>query len=349
MARPLRIEQVGGWYHVVARGNERKPIFRDHRDRSHFLELIEEMVSRYRLRLHCYVMMDNHYHLLPELTEPNLSRAVQWLNVSYSVWFNRRHDRTGHLFQGRFKSIAVEREAWALALSRYLHLNPVRITALGLGKSEAAARRAGLAPAPSAEEARRRIELLREYPWSSYRAYAGWTQPPGWLVCDSVLELGGGRASDRPRRYREYVEDAAREGLQQSPWGSVQEQAVLGGVQFLARLRESIKGDKQEQRGASRLIENRPPFAEIVALVEKAKGRKWNQFRDEHGDSGRDMALYLGRRICGLKLRELAGEAGLSNYGVVATNVRRYQLRLKQDIPERRRVDTILKLFNCEM
>jgi len=130
MARPLRIEKEGGWYHVTSRGNERKPIYQDERDREHFLELLAEMVSRFRVRLHCYVLMDNHYHLLLELTEANLSRAVQWLNVSYCVWYNRRHGRNGHLLQGRFKSVAIERDEWGLELSRYLHLNPVRIRSL---------------------------------------------------------------------------------------------------------------------------------------------------------------------------------------------------------------------------
>jgi REP element-mobilizing transposase RayT len=90
MARPLRIERAGGWYHVSARGNERQKIYREDRDRWHFLELLEETVQRFRLRLHVYVLMENHYHLLAELTEVNLSQALQWLNVSYSVWFNRK-------------------------------------------------------------------------------------------------------------------------------------------------------------------------------------------------------------------------------------------------------------------
>src|SRR5262249_30053416 len=170
MARPLRIEKAGGWYHVAARGNERKPIYRDERDREHFLELIEEMVVRFRVHLHCYVLMDNHYHLVLELTETNLSRAAQWLNVSYSVWFNHRRRRSGHLFQGRFKSVAVDRDAWALSLSRYLHLNPVRIKAMGLSKTDRQAQHAGLLPAPNAQEVRRRMEILQSYRWSSYRA-----------------------------------------------------------------------------------------------------------------------------------------------------------------------------------
>src|SRR5437879_2495785 len=88
------------------------------------------------LRVHAFVLMSNHYHLLLEITAVNLSRSMQWLNTSYSVWFNRRHRRSGHLFQGRFKSVVVEPESWGLAVSRYLHLNPVRLRRLGLGKAE---------------------------------------------------------------------------------------------------------------------------------------------------------------------------------------------------------------------
>ncbi len=204
MARPLRIEKAGSWCHVTARGNERKSIFRDKRDREHFLEVIAEMVSRFRVRLHCFVLMDNHYHLLLELSEANLSRAVQWLNVSYSVWFNRRHGRSGHLFQGRFKSVAVSPEEWALALSRYVHLNPIRIQRLGLSKASRQAQRVGLSPAPKANEVRHRIAILRQYRWSSYRACIGLGRVPEWLECQSVLRcLGRGGKGDRQRRYRE--------------------------------------------------------------------------------------------------------------------------------------------------
>src|SRR6266508_2419916 len=119
MARLLRLERAGAWYHITARGNERRVIYREERDRAHFLELIPEWLERFDCRLHAYVLMDNHYHLLLQTRQANLSRAMQWLNVSYTVWFNRRHQRVGHLFQGRFKSVIVEPETWALGLSRY--------------------------------------------------------------------------------------------------------------------------------------------------------------------------------------------------------------------------------------
>ena len=136
MARTLRIERIGCWYHLTARGNERRDIFRDDKDRRHFLELLEEVVSMFAVRLHAYVLMSNHYHLLVEITEANLSRAIHWLNVSYTVWFNRRHGRSGHLLQGRFKSVVVEPERWGLEVSRYIHLNPSRLRRLGLGKRD---------------------------------------------------------------------------------------------------------------------------------------------------------------------------------------------------------------------
>ena len=107
MARALRFECPGGRYHVTARGNERRNIFRDDSDRFHLLELFSELGPRFGSRVHAYVLMDNHYHLLVETPEANLSRAMQWCNVSYSVWFNLRHHRSGHLFQGRFGATSV--------------------------------------------------------------------------------------------------------------------------------------------------------------------------------------------------------------------------------------------------
>lgn len=100
MARPIRIEVAGGWYHVTARGNERRRIFADEKDRLQFIELLEGGTERFGLRPHAYVLMDNHYHLLVETPQTNLSQAMQWLGVSYTMWFNRRHGRVGHLFQG---------------------------------------------------------------------------------------------------------------------------------------------------------------------------------------------------------------------------------------------------------
>lgn len=336
MARALRINRAGAWYHVTARGNERKPIYRDDRDREHFCELLEEMTARFRLRLHALVLMDNHYHLLLELGEANLSRAIQWLNVSYSVWFNRRHGRSGHLFQGRFKSVVVSREEWGLALSRYIHLNPVRIGQLSLGKAEQKRNRAGLAPAPNAEGVRERMAVLREYRWSSYRAYIGMGHKPEWLECGEVLALGGGSKNEQGRNYRQYVEAAAREGLEKSPWEELLEQGVLGGRQFLRQVRGAASAASGRQQPAEA---ERPDWARVVACVQEIKGEKWEVFCNRHGDSGRELALYLGRRQCGLTLAELARAVGMQGDASVAMALKRYEARLGRDRAERRRLE----------
>jgi len=170
------------------------------------------MVAQFRVRLHAFVLMDNHYHLILELGEANLSRAVQWLNVSYSIWFNRRHRRSGHLFQGRFKSVLVNPVGWGLSLSRYVHLNPVRVGRLGLGKGERQKRRAGDSSSPDAQQVKERLARLREFPWSSYRAYIGLSKQPAWLECRRLRELGGAKDAGMRQSYRKYVEAAVRKG-----------------------------------------------------------------------------------------------------------------------------------------
>lgn len=330
MARPLRIEQPGGWYHCTARGNEQRPIFREDRDRQHFCERLAETVERFRLVLHAYVLMPNHYHLLLETPEPNLSRAMQWLNVSYSVWFNRRYQRNGHLFQGRFKAIVVSRDEWGLALSRYLHLNPVRVERLELGKAARQCQRVGASERPEVAVVRERLALLRAYRWSSYLAYIGSAKPPPWLECATVLALGGGPSADRRTAYQAYVENAVREGLAERPWAALQEQVVLGSQVFLSGLREQLRGNLREQTGLKRL-QTRPTFAQAMQAIERIKGEPWSAFQNRHGDWGRDLALHLGRKCCGLKLAELGQAVGGIDYVSVASALRRFDQRLARD------------------
>jgi REP element-mobilizing transposase RayT len=331
MARPLRIERPGAWYHVTARGNERRPIYLDDGDRRRFCEVLGETVERFRWALHAYVLMDNHFHLLLETPEANLSRAMQWLNVSYSVWFNRRHGRAGHLFQGRYQAIVVDPKGWGLELSRYVHLNPVRVGKWGRHKAARQGSPEGVVGAPKAEEVRERIARLRGYRWSSYRAYMGLDKGPAWLRCDEVLGWVGGRPGKRQREaYREHVESAVRQGLAQSPWEGVSEQVVLGGAQFVRKMVEGLRGDAREQTGLRRL-QGRPKLAEVITVVEKLKGEKWEEFRDRYGDWGRDLVLYLGRKACGLKLKELGVAAGGIDYVSVSAAVRRFEMRLGKD------------------
>ena len=340
MARPLRIEVAGGWYHVTARGNERRAVFRDDPDRRHFLELLGEMAQRFSLAVHAYVLMNNHYHLLIETGEANLSRAMQWLGVSYTVWFNRRHGRVGHLFQGRFKAVTLEPNAGA-ELSRYVHLNPIRVKALGLGKRARQAAAVGLGCAPPAKVVAERLGQLRQYRWSSYRGYVGLEREEEWLASGAVLAMVGGARSEKARwrrRYREYVEEAVREGLEESPWERVQGQVLLGGAEFVRRMRGLVKGNPKEQSSV-RQLRARASLERVVAVVEEMKGEGWERWRDRHGDWGRDAVLYLGRRYCGLKLRELGEAVGGIDYRSVGWAVTEFEERLRHDKKLRRLVE----------
>jgi putative transposase len=331
MARPIRIERPGGWYHVTARGNERRAIYRDEQDRRHFCQLLGQAVQDFRLRLHGFVLMDNHYHLLAETLEANLSRAMQWLNVSYSVWFNRRHGRAGHLFQGRYQAILVDRLDCGLELSRYVHLNPVRLGNLGLNKSDQQRSRVGAVEAPQGAVVQERIRKLRRHRWSSYRAYVGLAKAPAWLHCAEILGLVGGRAGQAQREaYREYVESALRQGLAASPWERLSERVVLGGAEFVRKVGWGARGNAREQTGLRRL-QGRPDLGQAIQAVEKLKAEKWERFRDRYGDWGRDLVLYLGRKECGMKLKELGHAAGGIDYVSVSAAVKRFGKRAEKD------------------
>lgn len=348
MARPLRIERAGAWYHVTARGIERRAIFADDRDRRHWLELLPEAVTLFNLMVHGYVLMANHYHLMMETREANLSRAMQWLQGSYGMWFNRRHGRVGPLFQGRFKAVVVAPNRWAVELSRYVHLNPVRTEKLGLGKPARAADRLGIRGRPDEKLVRERVAQLRRYRWSSYRAYVGLEKAPEWLTCARILELNGRAAGmERQRKYREYVEQALREGLAESPWEPVQGSLVLGGREFLAAVRGKLGGGGREQP-QRRALTGRPSWKAVVGAIEAARGEKWGAFQDRHGDWGRDAALYLGRRRSGMRLAELGAAVGGADYAAVSAAIKRFERRLARDPKLRKTIAAVTEMLNVE-
>ena len=180
MSRPLRLQTPGGIYHVTARGNARRPIFEDDDDCARFLVVLASTVARYRVLCHAYCLMGNHYHLLVQTLEPNLSVAMRQLNGVYTQRFNRRHDRCGHVLQGRFGAQLVDGDAYLREVCRYILLNPVR---------------AGLVTHPG------------DWRWSSFRATAGETAVPGFLSVDWVRSLSAARTrTDAIRRFVSFVE-----------------------------------------------------------------------------------------------------------------------------------------------
>jgi len=274
--------------------------------------------------------MENHFHLLIETPEANLSRAMQWLNVSYSVWFNRRHNRAGHLLQGRFKAVVVEDVAGWQEVARYVHLNPVRVAGQGLGKHQRAASRAGVGGPVSQEMVSKRLEQLREYRWSSYRSYAGYGGGVGWLWREPLDRLCGGRTqSERRTALREYTEQPLHQGVLEQPWDRLLGGLVLGSEAFARRLRQEARGNAREQP-TLRKLSNRTNWSQIVGALEKVRKERWEDFSRRHGDWGRDAGLWLGRRWGRYSLRELGELAGGMDYAAVGQAVSRFGRRLEQ-------------------
>ena len=174
MARPLRIQYSGAVYHVTCRGNERKEIFKDDRDRKTFLEILAYSSKIYNIKIFSYMLMENHFHLLIETPLGNLGEFMRHFNITYTGYYNRRHNRTGHLYQGRYKSILVDKESYLSVLSRYIHLNPVRIQAMEKNTDE------------------EKIQHLRNYTWSSLPGYINKGKREQFLDYAMVLEEYGG-------------------------------------------------------------------------------------------------------------------------------------------------------------
>lgn len=205
MARPLRLQFPHAVYHVTSRGNARQKIVRDDHDRARFLSILQQVVERFGWLCHAYCLMNNHYHLLVETPQPTLSAGMRQLNGVYTQAFNKRHHRVGHIFQGRFHAVLVEKEAHLLELSRYVVLNPVR---------------GGLVQRPD------------QWPWSSYRATIGRVGAPAYLTVDWVLGQFGRRLQEARRAYAHFV----REGMgQASPWEHLRGQIYLGSEPWVAQ------------------------------------------------------------------------------------------------------------------
>jgi putative transposase len=336
MARPVRVDVAGGWYHVTARGIERRAIFEGRRDHEHFLELLAELTGRYGVEIHAYALMGNHYHLLIRTPQANASAAIQWLNVSYSVWFNKRRERVGHVFQGRFTSVLIDGDgSWALGASVYVHLNPVRTAGQGLGKKANRAESRGLIP-PDREAIRRRLKKLRQYPWTSFGAYAGYAPVPEWLTTEALLVRSGGR-----RSYRRYVQQHVTRGSEPDGFEDLAGRVALGSQSFLSQVKNCV-GRLSKEQPARRQVARRVGVEQIVALVEKKWGAKWRDFAERHGDWGRDLALYLARKRSGLTLAQIGEALGGLDYKTVGKAVQRFETTLNQDRTRRKVADECL-------
>src|SRR3989338_8050080 len=292
MARPLRLEYAGANYHVISRGNNRSNIFYHPGDYKHFLQLLEKITNKFAVRIHAYCLMINHYHLLLETPLPNLRKAIQYLNGAYCIFFNRKHHRTGHVMQGRYKSILIEKDSYLLELSRYIHLNPVR---------------AGIVRTPSA------------YPWSSYNFYRASQGAPSWLMVDDVLDHFG-ISNSANAAYRTFVEDKLEEKIKENPLQGTVLQCLLGGRTFVERMKEKAGAPTPE------VCHHNSFTALLPEQIENTlEGLKMPQ------PLKNTLLIYFLYRYTDMRLREICELFKGGHYSRISHTIRRLERQIATD------------------
>lgn len=300
MARPLRIQFAGALYHVMSRGNGRQPIVRDDTDRRKRLDWLRRTVETYGWRLHAFALMTNHEHLFVETPEANLSAAMQYLGGSYTSYFNRRHGRSGHLFQGRFKGHLVETEGYFREVSRYIHLNPVR---------------AGMVARP------------QDYPWSSYGGYVSSRRAVAWVSTDRVLAEFGSNPVGARRAYGRFVK-AGVDTPPVSPFAKAVGGLLVGSEAFVARMRRML-ADRPDDAGLPQLrrLQRRPELPRIVQTVADHFGHDVDAWRRGRrvDDASRAMAAYLARGCFGYPASQVAMALGYRSHSGVSNAIARIE------------------------
>jgi putative transposase len=339
MARPLRVVVPGAWYHVMARGTDRRTIYPEQGHYRRFEELLASLPERFGVRLHTYVLMPNHYHLQIETPRLNLSEAIKWLNVSYVSWFNRRASRNGPLLQGRFKALVHDPEEAGWTIHEYIHLNPVRVKRFGASRSDG--------KGPSAAQLVEMVKELTEFKWSSYRSYAGYTPTPNWLCTQAVMRSVPARTRGGKRdQYRQRFRERMGAGELGTSWKeSLAGDLVLGGKDFVERVRKLLAGDRNEQKPLREMEKPPVDWESITAVIEKLWKKSWKEVSDRHGDPGRELAMLIARRYGGMSLREIGEAVGGLQYPAVSDAVRRTSARLETDRALQKRFKRLCKIL----
>lgn len=324
MARQLRIEYAGAIYHVLSRGNGGQDIFRSNDDRYLFLDLLGKLAVRFNIEVHGYVLMGDHYHLLLKTNDANVSKAMQWFGTSYTRRFNLINSTFGHLFQGRFKSIMVENDAYLLRLSCYIHRNPVRAKI---------------------------VERLADYPWSSYCFYAYQAyhkKAPDWLTTNTILNQLSGK--NLHKAYRDKVQQYSKE--QKSAWEDVKHGFIYGSQDFVADLRSRFTGDNdkkdEELPQRSRLLRSVDPH-QLLRNASDALGFDMESARNAKriapGEKEkRDMIIHLLWKTGRLSNRQIGSMLGM-NYSTVSKVVSVFSGRVRTDMELKGKWDLLNSQF----
>jgi REP element-mobilizing transposase RayT len=268
MARPLRIEYPDSFFHITARGNNKQKIFLSDEDRYFFLKQLQYLHERFQITIHAYCLMPNHFHL--EITPPSkiLSRAMQWLNLTYATYFNRRHRKVGHLFQGRFSSVIVETDTHLSRLTKYIHLNPVKANI---------------------------VHNPEEYIWSSYRAYLGICDKPFWLNINDTLRNFGKVRDEQRTNYKSFIEAIEED----DPMKEIHFASIIGSESYVEKVRKGLH-EISDDPEISQLIKAKKTITikDIIYLVIEHFNVKKGEIikRDVKNNNIRDLLIFLCRK-----------------------------------------------------
>jgi len=320
MARPLRIQYPGAWYHVMNRGASRQRIFIDENDRKDFLNLLGETSDMFTIQIHAYGLLDNHYHLLIHTPQGNISRSMRHLNGIYTQSFNRKHGSDGSIFRGRFKAILIDADSYLLEVVRYIHLNPVRANI---------------------------VETPEQYLWSTHNAYLEERPSLSWLVRDEVLGRFGEKLNQSIKRYREFIQAGIPSDIEEF-YTMKRRPIILGAERFKDWVRTKlISSDKQDYEiPEAKVLHSSISANHVIDIIMKrykvgkeTLGRvhrgKWNE--------PRDVAIYLCRKECGLPLKGIATNLGITAYTTISMSYRRVERRITKDDSFRKRLNKIIK------
>ena len=244
MPRQLRIQYEGAFYHITSRGVERRKIFIEDQDYEKFYSYLEKTAEIYHLIIHAFCLMPNHYHIECETPRANLSEAMQWLNTSYTVYFNRRHKRSGHLFQGRYKALLVEKESYLSELNRYIHLNPLRA---------------------------KLVKKIEDYRWSSYLVYLGKNKKVQWVETEDTLKHFGNTERRSRRNYQKFIEEGTTNKLD-NPTKNTIAGTILGDESFVNWIRDKFLNDKalDSERPAIKKLRKTLKVQKIIQEISNA-------------------------------------------------------------------------------
>jgi len=331
MARPLRIEYQGAIYHITSRGIDRREIFNNDKDREHLIQLLKEGADFYKVEVVAYCLMSNHFHLLLCTNQPNLSRFMQRMNVAYTRYFNHQYKRVGPLMQGRYKAILVGSEEYFKVLSRYIHLNPVKVKSI------------------AKKSLSEQKLILKRYKWSSYHGILDKGKRSKYFSSEMVLESFGGDNIEGQKKYEEYVMEGIS-GVVANPMDGLKFQFLLGSEDFIKHIKNTfLKGKNLKPFTPENREIKQPLVAEIAEKVSVEYGISATEIleaRSRHKEA-RKVLIELAYRLCldRKSLKDLGLElGGISGPGIARVH-ERFQKTIQGDKDLSRRVSKVESLL----